>query len=316
MQKTCFSYVQSFSCLAGGCPDTCCRDWEIDLDQAAQARYQRIPGALGEELRAAMAEGGDCFRLKGAYCPFLNEEGLCRIQLSCGEEALTVNCASFPRFREIYGGTEELSLSPACPEAARLLLEAPALELTTEQDSRPPELNDLNPARVMGLRRIRKQAIGVLSAADEPLQRKLGRLLVLGNAAQKLTDAHRDEGLLTVEIPEALHLAVDDNGIIQNYENLEILRPDWPELLERERLQAGDARCSGRYAAYHLFRWLMKAAEDGDILSRFRSAVWGALCLEHLTATGMDPVTALYRYCREVEHNEDNLLAVRSWSIP
>ena len=60
----------------------------------------------------------------------------------------------------------------------------------------------------------------------------------------------------------------------------------------------------------------MKAAEDGEILSRFRSAVWGALCLEHLTAAGMDAVTALYRYCREIEHNEDNLMAVRSWRIP
>ena len=315
MQKICFSYVQSFSCLAGACPDTCCRDWEIDLDEAAKMRYRRIPGALGEELRAAMAEGGDCFRLKGACCPFLNEEGLCRIQLSFGEEALTVNCASFPRFCEIYGGTEELSLSPACPEAARLLLTAAAMELTTVQDARPPELNDLDPARVMGLRRIRKQAFGMLSAA-ESLQRKLGRLLALGAAAQKLVDTHQEERLISLEVPEEQNVSVDDNLIIQNYENLEILRPDWKEMLQRERQGAGDADCAERYAAYHLFRWLMKAAEDGEILSRFRSAVWGALCLEHLTAAGMDAVTALYRYCREIEHNEDNLMAVRSWRIP
>ena len=31
MKHVQFDYVNSFSCLAGACPDTCCKDWQIIL---------------------------------------------------------------------------------------------------------------------------------------------------------------------------------------------------------------------------------------------------------------------------------------------
>lgn len=43
-----FDYVNKFSCLAGKCPDTCCKDWQIILDEDAIARYASLPGELGE----------------------------------------------------------------------------------------------------------------------------------------------------------------------------------------------------------------------------------------------------------------------------
>ena len=49
-----FDYVNKFSCLAGKCPDTCCKDWQIILDEDAIARYASLPGELGERVRAAM----------------------------------------------------------------------------------------------------------------------------------------------------------------------------------------------------------------------------------------------------------------------
>ena len=38
-----FDYVNKFSCLAGKCPDTCCKDWQIILDEDAIARYASLP---------------------------------------------------------------------------------------------------------------------------------------------------------------------------------------------------------------------------------------------------------------------------------
>ena len=26
-------YYNKFHCLAGDCPDTCCKDWEVDVDE-------------------------------------------------------------------------------------------------------------------------------------------------------------------------------------------------------------------------------------------------------------------------------------------
>lgn len=55
-----FDYVNKFSCLAGKCPDTCCKDWQIILDEDAIARYASLPGELGEQVRAAMlTENGE-----------------------------------------------------------------------------------------------------------------------------------------------------------------------------------------------------------------------------------------------------------------
>ena len=67
-------YASSFRCLAGACPDTCCKDWEIILDEDTLARYQKLPGAFGDKVRAALtqdADGDTMFRLTDGHCPLL-----------------------------------------------------------------------------------------------------------------------------------------------------------------------------------------------------------------------------------------------------
>ena len=59
MKQVSLDYTEDFSCLAGSCPDTCCKDWEIILDEDAISRYQKMPGVLGEQVRAAMTQT-DC----------------------------------------------------------------------------------------------------------------------------------------------------------------------------------------------------------------------------------------------------------------
>ena len=33
-------YYNKFHCLAGDCPDTCCKDWEVDVDEATFYYYK------------------------------------------------------------------------------------------------------------------------------------------------------------------------------------------------------------------------------------------------------------------------------------
>ena len=70
MKHVQFDYVNKFSCLAGACPDTCCKDWQIILDADAITRYASLPGALGEQVRAAMlTENGETrFRERDGKC--------------------------------------------------------------------------------------------------------------------------------------------------------------------------------------------------------------------------------------------------------
>ena len=117
-------FAAQFHCLAGACPDTCCKDWEIILDEKTLARYRALPGVFGDEVRACLttdAEGDTMFRLTDGHCPLLSSDGLCRVQLSLGEEALCDTCRAHPRFYEEYGQTKELTLSISCPAAIDLL---------------------------------------------------------------------------------------------------------------------------------------------------------------------------------------------------
>ena len=133
-------YMTKFRCIGGDCPDTCCRDWEVVLDEESAAFYRTVPGELGDLLRASMTEldGEPCFYLKDGLCPLLNAQGLCRIQLELGEERLSRSCDLHPRFAEEYGSLREWVVSMACPEAARLLLSDPAPVAFVEEQTDEP----------------------------------------------------------------------------------------------------------------------------------------------------------------------------------
>ena len=122
MKHAQFDYVNQFHCLAGHCPDTCCKDWQILLDPDAIARYRAMSGALGERVRAALVteDGQTRFREQDGKCVLLQPDGLCPIQAAYGAEALCRTCFMHPRFIEEYGQNAELTLSCSCPEAARL----------------------------------------------------------------------------------------------------------------------------------------------------------------------------------------------------
>ena len=118
------SHYAAFHCIAGACPDSCCKEWEIVVDTASAERYRSVSGTLGERLRQAMitdADGDIVFQEHNSRCPFWNAQQLCDIHGELGEDALCETCRLFPRITQDYGDFIEYDISPACPEAARLL---------------------------------------------------------------------------------------------------------------------------------------------------------------------------------------------------
>lgn len=116
-------YYKNFVCLGGECPDTCCGGWRVGIDGGSLRRYRQVQGAFGERLRRGIDPIARCFRMKGRYCEFLNEQGLCDIFRELGKDGLCRACRDYPRHREDYGELQEIMLSMSCPEAARLILE-------------------------------------------------------------------------------------------------------------------------------------------------------------------------------------------------
>ena len=119
-------FYDRFACKAGGCRHSCCRGWEIDVDDESAALYRALSGELGDELRASLIEdgGGFHFRLDSEErCPFLRRDGLCRLILALGEEGLCDICAMHPRFFGELGEYSFSGLGLSCERVCELLLE-------------------------------------------------------------------------------------------------------------------------------------------------------------------------------------------------
>lgn len=100
-------FYKDFRCLAGACPDSCCRQgWQIVLDEEHRAMYESLGGQLGEQVRSALRyEEGECsLKMRDGVCVLLQEDGLCPLAKELGEEALCHICHTHPRFIEEYGG--------------------------------------------------------------------------------------------------------------------------------------------------------------------------------------------------------------------
>ena len=48
-------YYDLFRCAAGACPDSCCHEWEVQVDENSARRYLALTDSLGDALRAPTA---------------------------------------------------------------------------------------------------------------------------------------------------------------------------------------------------------------------------------------------------------------------
>ena len=131
-----------FACRAADCRHSCCKGWEIDVDEAALRRYAAVKGELGYDLRRSIYQDDDGARFlltEDERCPFLQPDGLCRLICELGEEALCEICAQHPRFyvsfcTERFGECEFCGYGLSCEAACDLLLgEAQELRVVSDE---------------------------------------------------------------------------------------------------------------------------------------------------------------------------------------
>ncbi len=183
------SYYPAFSCLAGACPDSCCQDWQVQVDARHAALYSQLPGPLGEQLRSVLRqEDEDIYMtIQDGRCPMWRRDGLCSIQAQLGEQALCDTCREFPRLTHDYGDFVELGLELSCPEAARLILNTPEAPLLT-QDVPGGSAPDYDPQDMALLKESRTQALSLLQDGQSHPGQALAQLLLYGCQVQSALD--------------------------------------------------------------------------------------------------------------------------------
>ena len=321
-------YYNDFQCLAGSCPDTCCGLWNIVVDTDAKSRYEAMEGPLGERLRAAMTvvDGEDCIVPVNGRCPMLTEDHLCAIILEQGTDCLCTTCDEHPRFTEIYGGLQEVTLALSCPKAADLLLDRQEpLSFLTRSDDTLPEPNDLDPDLFRVLMTSRETAIAMAQDRDCSISDRLALILCFADRLDRnlhrpslclelcklyCSAAYRRRQLIRIKRLRHFGTMTSARQMLLAMEHLNPRFTSQVQDLEKVDLEANALRLE-HLTVYYLYRWWLKAACDGCLWQQAAAAVVSVLCIAGLGKTMGDLKEAARMYAKEVEHCEENIVMLR-----
>lgn len=277
-------FYDDFHCIASECRHSCCVGWEIDVDADTAELYAEIPGELGEELRRSIsAKPEPHFAMtEEGRCPFLRGDGLCRLIISLGEDALCDICAEHPRFYNFSGGREEAGLGLCCEEVVRLLYSADApLEFIAEDDGEPDE-DSYDEAHIYAMR---AQIFSRLSDRSVPLYERMRACCTLCGVNMPPLDIRRWAEL---------------------YSGLERLNSSWGEALDSLRdigdFEIPDVPRYERLAAYFIYRHF--SAPDSLRFAILSTAMVAAL--DSVTPPEQHAEN-LRMYSEEIEYSDENI---------
>ena len=303
-------YFETFQCLAGKCPDSCCHEWEIQVEESAAEFYRGLSGELGDRLRKALVDrdGETVLELEDERCPMWRKDGLCAIQAELGHDALCRTCREFPRITHDYGDFQERQLELSCPEAAKWILTAPRTQLEFHHvpGGRKPEYDEEAMALLL---RTREEALSLLDDRRYCTGQVLALLLLYGCQVQGELDAgesqafHREAALETA----AEMARLGDMGELTGFFlQLELLTEQW-----RRRLLSptpGPWQEGHRaLARYFVQRYWLQAVSDYDLYSRVKLTIVSCLLVRHL---GGPLIPTAQLFSKEIENNADNVDAI------
>jgi len=312
------SFYSDFHCIASACHDTCCAGWEVDVDAVSQARYAKVPGPFGEELRSKIVDGHFVLAEK-ERCPFLNAQNLCEIYCHLGEKALCDICREHPRFVDVFGDVQEQGVGLCCEEAVRLLLnERSPLSFTESEIDADEEFLDAESLDARNsMFEIRTEIFTRLADRSRSLSKRLADIL-------QFTASFSAE--------ETVCPAADRNSIWKHQTDVllqgESLGAEWDfakaqiaQALEQKGFDKGSlpwTESDGeKIVAYQVFRYFAKSLYDGDMLSKVKFAIYFWLVLQNfggeLSAVQKEPslqICAVKLLSKQLEYSDENMEAL------
>lgn len=313
-------YCPRFKCVADKCSDTCCKGWEICIDEASLERYRQIDGDIGRRLKESIItdDDGAHFVLSGdERCPFLNSSNLCDLYIELGKYALCGICTDHPRFRSFLSDRTEIGVGLCCEAAAEIILtEKKPLHIVPEV---PFSENMLEKA----ILQIRGMLFKLCESGD-PFA-ALRKCCALAIAAQDLL-AESDFSEISKLYNSFLGYSyaveeLSDNEVLSVLKEMESISPEWDVMLQKLSDGHYNTDFSAetellRLAEYFIFRHFPEALSDGDIVSKAYfayfavSAVkmfWGASLYEKGTLSLCDRINGAKLFSKGAEYSEENM---------
>ena len=203
----------TFECIGSACEDTCCRDWNITIDQGTYFKYKKETNPEFKEtfekgtirLRNANKEAYALMAFnKNGECMFLDENRLCSVYKMLGPDKMCDTCKVYPRYSIDVYGVIQRGVFISCPEACRKVLfrENPIEFNLEDTNSNYPLLTKKIPVENYDCFSqeiyfaLQSFSIGVLQNRNYPLEE---RLLVLGMFLEDINGKSEDEIFNTID---------------------------------------------------------------------------------------------------------------------
>jgi len=303
-------YFDQFHCIAGACPDSCCKEWDVQVDAASADYYRSLSGPLGDRLRQVLhtEDGETVMTIIDRRCPMWREDGLCRIQAELGEEALCKTCREFPRLTHDYGDFVELGLELSCPEAAKYILSAVHQPMLTVQTAESGEAEYDEEVMAL-LKATRERMLTLLSGETRPVGETLALALLYGCQAQSALDGAEEMPCdADSALEEARNLAKEAaaDSMLGFFRSLELLTPEWDAML-RSPADGSWSREHLALARYLVERYWLQAVSDYDLYCRVKFILISCLLVKTL---GGDVYRTAQLFSKEIENDVDNVEAI------
>lgn len=330
MLNTFPNYYKEFQCIADKCPDTCCAGWEIVVDDESLEKYRNLSSDYGRKIRSFISvdsDGDNIFTSVNERCPFLLDNGLCEMYIETGHENLCRTCRLFPRHITYFGARKETGISLSCPEAARIIMKNPEpVTFETEEVHAGIMPTAIDPDLYFTLTETRKTAINILQNRKFSIEKRISAFLVLSDEIQRFIRKNKFSEAMKIckkdylceeyKIGPHSKKSKATEKYFDDFKSLEMLDGSWKDKLVKaeKSLPAISDGFEWEYEhlmIYFVFRYLMTAVFDGDILSKAKFAAVSFIIISRLQAENITDktarVTAMQKYSKEVEHSQLNM---------
>ena len=304
-------YYNEFSCIADKCRHSCCKGWEIDIDEESYEWYKTIDGKIGEKLKNCIAveDGIPHYILEeDESCPFLRQDGLCEMICELGEDSLCQICSDHPRFRNYFSDREEMGLGLCCEAAGELILKRkePVRLVIMEEDDDNEQQED----EEYTLLSYRDMLFQIMQDRSCTTDERLDELWELCGDVSEINISDWAEKLLQLE-------RLDEKWTECLIELKDAEEPDYSNFLNEEWSCAFE-----QLGVYFIYRHVPSALDDGDVISKVAFAVLSVrilrtLCALYFKKNGEITIDILVEFARmysgEIEYSEENLEQIFDW---
>lgn len=301
-----------FICAASDCTDTCCRFWQVVLDDEFLSKVNDFPTSQNSRniLKSKVNGFGKNKHLslcKNGNCPFLNDKLLCDLHKEIGNESLPETCRRYPRFINNFGAYEERGLSFSCPVAAKLMREK-GLELTVSDDENIPlRYTEVDGELFFYVRNARNSIIEYLSENDDTPEVIIATIMKFSAKVQFAvnTGKYINNEMQIASESQYFKSKQKLNKAVRHHVKNVVLNKNFLNKLKYAECSAKiDKTAFCLWAKYFIYKHLIMASFDKEFLSRVKATIVSYAVIGLMDGDVYDNMQI---YAKETEHNDKNM---------